>query len=129
MSKLFYSYSYLLFITFCFSPIPWLPTPPHLNQSSLINGTYTCTDNRSLSAVQSPDFNRSKRNQSSLDIDDNYHLYQVYQGDNLSKQSCLTSTHYGINGLQPTTSYQQQHSVRREEKKEIFLFEINLFRI
>jgi hypothetical protein len=94
--------------------MPWLPTPPHLNQSSsLINGTYSCPDNRSLSAVQSPDFNRSKRHQSSLGMDDSYHLYQVYQGDYLPKQQCLTSPHYSINGMQPTTLY-QQHSVRKD---------------
>ena len=83
----------------------WLPTPPsHINQSSLINGNY------SLSAVQSPDFNRTKRNPSSLNIDDSYPLFQVYQGDNLQKQSCITPPNYQINAI-------QQHSV-----KEILFF-------
>jgi len=79
--------------------------------------------------VQSPEFNRSnldiKRNQSSIGMDESYHLFQVYQqqqqqhiqGDNLQKsmmidkQQCMTPTHYQTNGLQHSISY-QQHSVR-----------------
>ena len=95
---------------FFFSPMAWLPTPPHLNQSALINGTYSCSDNRSLSVVQSPDFLRSKRNSSSLEIDASYPMYQVYQDENLTKQ-----TYYPINGLPPTTLYQQT-SVRKKKQ-------------
>lgn len=80
----------------------WLPTPPHHNQSSLINGTYSCPDNRSLSAVQSPDFIRSKRNPLPLDLDSSYSIYQVYQDETLAKQ-----TYYPVNGLPPATLYQQ----------------------
>ncbi|CAF2759197.1 unnamed protein product [Rotaria sp. Silwood2] len=96
-------------------PISWLPTPPHLNQSLLINGNYSCPDGRSLSAVQSPDFNRSnlniKRNQLPLGIDESYHLFQAYQqqiqNDNLQKsmiidkQQCMTQMQYPINNIQP----------------------------
>ncbi|CAF0944406.1 unnamed protein product [Adineta steineri] len=106
--------------------MPWLSSS-HINQSSLVNNNYSCPDGRSLSAVQSPEFNRStndiKRNQTSLGIDESYHLFQVYQhqqqqiqADNLQKsiiidkQQCLTSTHYPQNGLQHSTSY-QQHSL------------------
>ncbi|CAF1481804.1 unnamed protein product [Rotaria sordida] len=94
-------------------PISWLPTPPHLNQSLLINGNYSCSsDGRSLSAVQSPDFNRSniKRNQLSLSMDESYHLYQAYQQqiqcDNLQKsmiidkQQCMTPIQYSMNNIQ-----------------------------
>jgi hypothetical protein len=90
------------------SPIPWLPTPP----PTLINGNYSCPDGRTLSSVQSPDFNRSnlsvKRNQSSLSVDESYHLYQIYQGDNLQK--CITPTSY------------QQHSVRKKNNLWVFFY-------
>ena len=86
----------------------WLPTPPHLNQSSLLNGTYSCPDNRSLSVVQSPDFIRSKRNPLPLDLDSSYPIYQVYQDETLAKQ-----TYYPVNGLQTATLY-QQNSVRKK---------------
>ncbi|CAF0756555.1 unnamed protein product [Rotaria sp. Silwood1] len=99
-------------------PVSWLPTPPHLNQSLVINGNYSCPDGRSLSAVQSPDFNRSnlniKRNQLSLGMDESYHLFQAYQqqiqNDNLQKsmiidkQQCMTPMQYPINNI-------QQHSL------------------
>ena len=32
-----------------FSTISWLPTPPHINQSPMINGNYPCLDNRTMS--------------------------------------------------------------------------------
>ncbi|CAF3632421.1 unnamed protein product [Rotaria socialis] len=105
-------------------PMPWLPTPPHLNQSSIINGNYSCSDGRLLSAVQSPDYNCSnsnlKRNQLSTGIDESYHLFQAYeqpiQNDNLQKpmiidkQHCMTPVQYSMNSIQQTPSY-QQHSL------------------
>ncbi|CAF4694147.1 unnamed protein product, partial [Rotaria socialis] len=96
-------------------PMPWLPTPPHLNQSSIINGNYS---------FQSPDYNCSnsnlKRNQLSTGIDESYHLFQAYeqpiQNDNLQKpmiidkQHCMTPVQYSMNSIQQTPSY-QQHSL------------------
>ncbi|UJR35706.1 hypothetical protein I4U23_028456 [Adineta vaga] len=105
--------------------MPWL-TQPHMAQPSLLNTTYSCPDGRSLSAVQSPEFHRSKldvkHNSSSIGMDESYHLYQVYQQQQqiqedslpktmiIDKQSCITNTHYQSNDLQHSQSY-QQHSL------------------
>ncbi|CAF1621878.1 unnamed protein product [Adineta ricciae] len=111
--------------------MPWLPQS-HMTQQQqqqqqhqqppppLLNTVYSCPDGPSLSAVQSPEFNRSKlefkRHPSLMGMDESYHMYQAYQqpiqGENLpktmatEKHSCISNTHCQSNGLQHSQSYQ-----------------------
>jgi hypothetical protein len=53
-----------------------------------------------------------KRNQSSLGMDESYHLFQVYQQQGENLQKCITPIHYPMNNIQQTPPLYPQHSVR-----------------